>query len=89
MASTTITVDVDEADKERLEALARSMGRSSSLLATEAISEYLAVNEWQIAATGIAIESLDRGEHVTHEAVRDWVESWGLGEREPPPARRT
>ena len=77
MPSATFTVRVDEADKERLEALARSTGRSRSFLAAEAIAEYLEVNEWQVAATRAAMDSLDRGERVAHEDVRDWVASWG------------
>lgn len=89
MTSATFTVRVDEADKARLEALARSTGRSRSFLAAEAISEYLAVNEWQISATRAAMDSLDRGERVAHESVREWIESWGAeGELERPTAPR-
>ena len=77
MTSATFTIRVDETDKARLEALARSTGRSRSFLAAEAIAEYLAVNEWQISATRAAMDSLDRGERVAHEAVREWIGSWG------------
>jgi predicted transcriptional regulator len=87
MASTTFTIRVDETDKARLEALARNTGRSRSFLAAEAIAEYLAVNEWQIEATKAAMAALDRGERIAHEAVRDWVASWGTAnERKPPSA---
>lgn len=87
MASATFTIRVDESDKARLEALARSTGRSRSYLAAEAITEYLAVNEWQIAGIKAAIEDLDRGKRIDHEAVRKWVESWGSdNELEPPRA---
>jgi RHH-type rel operon transcriptional repressor/antitoxin RelB len=87
MSSATFTIRVDEADKERLEALARSTGRSRSFLAAEAIAEYLAVNEWQVAGIKAAMEDLDRGERIEHEAVRKWVESWGTdNELEPPEA---
>jgi RHH-type rel operon transcriptional repressor/antitoxin RelB len=87
MASTTLTIRVDESDKVRLDALARSTGRSRSFLAAEAIAEYLAINEWQIAGIKAAIEDVDRGERVEHEAVRKWVESWGSeAELEPPGA---
>ena len=86
MPSSTFTIRVDEADKARLEALARSTGRSRSFLAAEAISEYLAINEWQTAATRAAMDSLDRGDRVAHQEVRDWVASWG-GAREPDPPR--
>jgi predicted transcriptional regulator len=85
LPSATFTVRVDETDKERLEALARSTGRSPSILAAEAISEYLAVNEWQIEAIRTAIVETERGETVSHEAVREWVSSWNTDrELEPP-----
>jgi len=74
--SATFTIRVDEADKRRLEALARSTGRSRSFLAAEAIAEYLAVNEWQIEAIRTAMAESDRGETVSHAAVREWVASW-------------
>jgi len=89
MTSATFTIRLDEIDKARLEALACSTGRSRSFLAAEAISEYLAVNEWQISATRVAMDSLDRGERVAHEAVREWIDSWGtVSEAEQPGARK-
>jgi hypothetical protein len=38
---------------------------------------YLDVNEWQVAGVKRAMASLDRGEVVPHQEVRDWVNSWG------------
>jgi predicted transcriptional regulator len=83
MASTTFTVRVEPDVKERLERLARSTGRTRSFLAAEAITEYLDINEWQVGGIRQAIASLDRGDAVPHDQVRDWVESWG-GEHEQP-----
>jgi RHH-type rel operon transcriptional repressor/antitoxin RelB len=80
LPSTTLSVRVDSADEARLEALSRSTGRSRSVLAAEAISEYLSIAEWQIAATKRAMESLDRGERIAHGAVKDWVASWDGGD---------
>jgi RHH-type transcriptional regulator, rel operon repressor / antitoxin RelB len=77
MRSATFTVRVDAAAKKRLERLAKSTGRSRSFLAAEAIKEYLDVNEWQVAGIKQAIASLDRGEGVSHEQVKDWITSWG------------
>jgi RHH-type transcriptional regulator, rel operon repressor / antitoxin RelB len=89
VASATLNVEVSETDKERLEALAQTTGRSESLLASEAISEYLALQEWQIAGTKAAIHALDRGEWVAHDAVRDWVSSWNSdSERDAPKPRQ-
>jgi RHH-type transcriptional regulator, rel operon repressor / antitoxin RelB len=87
MRSATFTVRVDATAKKRLERLAKSTGRSRSFLAAEAINEYLDVNEWQVAGIKRAIASLDRGEGVPHERVKDWVTSWG-GKKEHPIPRR-
>ena len=77
MPSSTFTVRVDTAAKKRLEKLAKSTGRSRSFLAAEAINEYLDVNEWQVAGIKEAIASIDRGEGVSHDQVKEWVASWG------------
>lgn len=85
MTAATLTVQLSEADRERLAALAEATGRSESLLAAEAVSEYLALQEWQASAIEAAIESLDREGGIPHEAVREWVESWGAGHELDPP----
>ena len=87
MRSATFTVRVDAAAKKRLERMAKSTGRSRSFLAAEAINDYLDVNEWQIAGIKQAIASLDRGEGVSHEQVKDWITSWGSRGEQPIPRR--
>ena len=87
MRSTTFTVRVDSAAKKRLEKLAKSTGRSRSFLAAEAINEYLDVNEWQVAGVKKAIASLDHGQGVPHEQVKDWIASWGNVNERPIPKR--
>jgi RHH-type transcriptional regulator, rel operon repressor / antitoxin RelB len=76
MDSTTFTVRVDSAAKERLESLSRSTGRSRSFLAAEAIEQYLDVNEWQVAGIKAAIGSIEENGAVSHGDVRAWVASW-------------
>jgi predicted transcriptional regulator len=85
VAAATLTVQLSEVDKERLKALAEATGRTESLLAAEAVSEYLALQEWQVSAIEAGIESLDREGGVPHEAVREWVESWGTDHEFDPP----
>ena len=85
MRSTTFTVRVDASAKKRLERLAKNTGRSRSFLAAEAINEYLDVNEWQVAGIKKAIASLDRGEGVVHQQVKDWITSWGSGSEQALP----
>jgi RHH-type rel operon transcriptional repressor/antitoxin RelB len=85
MRSTTLTVRVGSDAKRRLERLAKRTGRSRSFLAAEAINEYLAVNEWQVAGIKQAIASLDRGDAIEHELVKNWVSSWGSSKERPVP----
>jgi len=85
MASTTLTVQLSDTDSARLGSLAKATGRSESSLAAEAVSEYLAAQDWQVAAIEAGIESLDRGEGVPHSAVRAWIESWGTDRELDPP----
>ena len=87
MPSTTVTVRVESEVKKRLEKLARSTGRTRSFLAAEALSEYLNVNEWQVAGIKRAVASLDRGEGVSHKEVGEWVNSWGRKRERPRPKR--
>jgi predicted transcriptional regulator len=87
MASTTLTVRIEQAAKKRLEKLAKSTGRSRSFLAAEAINGYLDVNEWQVAGIKRAIASLDAGLGIPHEEVERWVRSWGKRNELPRPTR--
>ncbi|HEY4775897.1 MAG TPA: CopG family ribbon-helix-helix protein [Xanthobacteraceae bacterium] len=89
MASATFTVRVEPAVKKRLEKLAKSTGRSRSFLAAEALSEYLDVNEWQVEGVKKAVGSLDRGEGVRHDEVKQWVNSWGRKRERQAPKRAT
>jgi predicted transcriptional regulator len=87
MASTTFTVRVEPRVKKRLEKLAKSTGRTRSFLAAEALNDYLDLNEWQVAGVKQAIGSLDRGEGVSHDEVKDWVNTWGRKRERPVPRR--
>jgi predicted transcriptional regulator len=72
-----------------LEILASSTNRNSDALAAEAIEEYVAVQEWQIAGIEEAIRSIDEGTGVSHEQVADWVRSWGTDRELPIPKPKT
>ena len=87
MSSTTFTLRIESAAKKRLEKLAKNTGRSRSFLAAAAINEYLDVNEWQVAGIKAAIASVDRGDAVPHQQVKDWVASWGSDHERPVPKR--
>ena len=46
-----------------------------------AINEYLDLNEWQVAGIQKAVASLDRGEGIPHERVKEWGSSWNRKEQ--------
>lgn len=82
----TLTIRVPRDCADRLTALAESTGRSTSLLASEALSAYLSVEEWQVAAIREALEADDTGEStVDHAEVDAWLKSWGTDNELPPP----
>ncbi len=89
MTSSTLTVRVDNTQKKRLEALAKSTGRSRSYLAADAIGAYLDVNEWQVAGIKKAMASIDSNGGVDHAEVRKWVASWGNAKTVPEKAPHT
>ena len=84
----TRTSEVPKDCADRLTALAESTGRSPSLLASEALTRYLSVEEWQVAAIREAVEAADAGAPmVDHEDVVAWVRSWGTDNELPRPGK--
>ncbi len=81
-----LTIRLTATIKERLDALASRTGRTPSELAAEALAEYLAVQEWQIAAIEEAVREIDAGAvPVDHARVVAWIESWGSDDELPCP----
>jgi predicted transcriptional regulator len=71
MATTpVVTVRLEPELRQRLDRLARAQRRSRSFVATEAIREYVQVNEWQIEETQKALAEADRGEFATAQEVQ-------------------
>ena len=82
--STTMTVRLDQAVVDRLEALARSTRRSRSFLAAQAIAAYVDSNDWQVAHIAKAVAAADAGGPFVSQAE---VEAWTmrLGDKRPVP----
>ncbi len=78
----TFSIRMPKAERERLDALAKSMGRSANYVATEAITSYVEANAWQVEAVRQAVERADAGgPFYAHEDVMTYLESRGRGER--------
>ena len=67
--SAVLTLRLDAKLKKQLDRLSKSMSRSRSFVAAQAIQEYVSVNEWQIAEIKKAIVAADRGEFASDKEV--------------------
>jgi len=76
--STTMTIRLDDDLKLRLEKLADSTHRSKSFLATEAIRDFVELNEWQVQEIKAALVEADKGEFAADEIVADTFKKWGV-----------
>jgi RHH-type rel operon transcriptional repressor/antitoxin RelB len=76
--STTMTIRLDDDLKLRLEKLADSTHRSKSFLATEAIRDFVELNEWQVQEIKAALVEADKGEFAADETVADTFKKWGV-----------
>lgn len=81
-----ISVRVSAETRERLEALAKATERSRSWHVEKALAEYLDIQSWQVAHIEAGIAALDKGRTVAHEAVRNWLTTWGGEDERDPPA---
>lgn len=74
--TTTVTLRVPLAMKERLEALAKATGRSKSFLGIEALEAYLNVQAWQIEEILKGIAEADAGDFASEAEVNAVFERW-------------
>jgi RHH-type rel operon transcriptional repressor/antitoxin RelB len=65
-----ITIRVDTEIKEKLDQMAIATRRSKSYLASEALQDYIKLNEWQINAIQEGIRQADSGQLIPHEEIK-------------------
>src|SRR5437870_12195120 len=73
--SSLVSLRLDAKLKKQLERLSRTMSRSRSFVAAEAIREYVALNEWQIEEIKKGLAEADRGEFATEKDVKQVLTS--------------
>jgi RHH-type transcriptional regulator, rel operon repressor / antitoxin RelB len=74
--SSVLTLRLDAKLKNKLDRLSKSMNRSRSFVAAQAIEEFVSVNEWQINEIKKAIAAADRGEFASDEEVEQRLKRW-------------
>jgi RHH-type transcriptional regulator, rel operon repressor / antitoxin RelB len=78
---TIMTIQLEDEVEARLDLLADSAQRSKSLLAAEAIREYVENNEWQIAQIRAAVREADAGDFASDREVAAVAAQWQANAR--------
>jgi len=71
--SSVLTLRLDAKLKNQLDRLSKSMNRSRSFVAAQAIQEYVSVNEWQISEIKKGIAEADAGDFASDEDMRQTI----------------
>ncbi|HXR15226.1 MAG TPA: hypothetical protein VN777_03350 [Terriglobales bacterium] len=74
--SSVLTLRIDPKLKKQLDRLSRSMSRSRSFVAAEAIREYVSLNDWQIAEIKKGIAEAGRGDFASDKEMERTVKKW-------------
>jgi predicted transcriptional regulator len=83
--STTLSVRLRPEVKRRLARLAKSSGRSSNFLISDAVESYVADQERLLAEIRQADRQVRSGHYISHEDMKAWLLSWGTEKELPPP----
>jgi RHH-type transcriptional regulator, rel operon repressor / antitoxin RelB len=71
--SAVLTLRLDAKLKNQLDRLSKSMNRSRSFVAAQAIQEYVSVNEWQIGEIKKGLAEADAGDFATDEEMQQTI----------------
>lgn len=74
--STTMTIRLEPELKSRLDKLANATHRSKSFLASQAVREYIELNEWQILELKEAIKEADAEDFASDQEVVAVFNKW-------------
>ena len=67
---------LDSKLKKKLDKLAKATERSRSFLAAEAIREFIALNEWQIAEIKKGLREADAGDFASDKEMEQTIAKW-------------
>jgi predicted transcriptional regulator len=71
--SSVLTLRLDAKLKNQLDRLSKSMNRSRSFVAAQAIQEFVTVNEWQINEIKKGLAEADAGDFATDEEMQQTI----------------
>lgn len=85
MADSLVSYRIAKPVADELERLSSETGVDSSVLAEEAIAEYVDRRKAETEAIEAAVLAAEYGEFISHEAMKTWLLSWGTENELPPP----
>ncbi|MGD0507950.1 MAG: CopG family ribbon-helix-helix protein [Terriglobales bacterium] len=71
--SSVLTLRLDAKLKNKLDRLSKSMNRSRSFVAAQAIQEFVSVNEWQINEIKKGLAEADAGDFASEEEMQQTI----------------
>jgi predicted transcriptional regulator len=83
--SATFSIRLKPAIKKRLAKLAKTSGRSSNFLISDAVESYISDQERLLAEIRQADRQVKAGHYIKHEDMKAWLLSWGTAREVPPP----
>ena len=83
--STPVSVRLQPALNEQVAAIAVALDRPKSWVIEQAVKDFVALEEWRMAAIQEGIKAADEGRVIAHEDVVAWVNSWDKPGELPPP----
>jgi predicted transcriptional regulator len=83
--SSTLSVRLKPTIKKDLAKLAKSSGRSSNFLISDAVESYVADQKRLLAEVRTADRQVESGHYIKHEDMKAWLLSWGTDREVPPP----
>jgi predicted transcriptional regulator len=85
--SAPVSVRLDPSLNDRVAAVATALDRPKSWVIEQAVLDFVAMQEWQLAAIDEGIRAADAGRVIAHEDVVAWVRLRGLPDELPMPER--
>jgi predicted transcriptional regulator len=80
-----VSVRLESALNDQVTAIAAALDRPKSWVIEQAVRDFVAIQEWQLAAIDAGIGAADAGRVVAHADVVAWVQSWGRPDELPMP----
>jgi len=88
--SQTVSVRLDKEVLKQLDMMSKAADRSRAWLMSQAITQYVEHEAWQIEAIQKALSKLEKGKahFASHEDVVQWLSGWGTDEETESPRCR-